>query len=348
MQRHEHENKVRAFLLGTMVGDAVGLPFEGMSRSRVAAVLGNKPLGHRLVFGRGMVSDDSEHAMLTVAAWRASRGDPAAFSGRLASELRWWFAALPAGTGMGTAKACARLLLGFGPSRSGIKTAGNGPLMRSGVLGLLCATDAQLVEAVRISTRITHTDPRAECAALALALMVRIAASGAPADHFADACVVAFEESIPEGEPLGCFRAAIESVRRGEDTAAFADKNGCSAGVTGFALHTLPAVLHLWLSHPADLEAGVEHAVRLGGDTDTVAALAGGLIAVGCPARRVPRPWRRGIWDPPAWRRYKSILEHRAVPGMVRWPSQFVRNIWFLLVVLIHGFRRLLPPYGGR
>lgn len=219
--RSERENRVRTFLLGTMVGDAIGLPYEGMNRSRIAAVMGDKPLGHRLVFGRGMVSDDGEHAMLTVAAWRAAREEPGAFAGRLASELRWWIAALPAGTGMGTAKACIRLLLGFGPERSGIRTAGNGPLMRSGVLGLLCETDAQLAEAVRISTRITHTDPRAEHAALALALMARIASSGAPEERLAERCRTAFEQSIPDGEALGCIRAAIESVRRGEDTGAF-------------------------------------------------------------------------------------------------------------------------------
>ena len=47
-------------ILGTAVGDAIGLPYEGMSKRRGVRLLG-EPTRHRFFFGRGMVSDDTEH-----------------------------------------------------------------------------------------------------------------------------------------------------------------------------------------------------------------------------------------------------------------------------------------------
>ncbi|MBK8478230.1 MAG: ADP-ribosylglycohydrolase family protein [Opitutaceae bacterium] len=42
-------------MLGTAVGDAIGLPYEGISRQRAARLFG-PPDRHRFVVGRGMVS----------------------------------------------------------------------------------------------------------------------------------------------------------------------------------------------------------------------------------------------------------------------------------------------------
>lgn len=62
-------------LLGTAVGDAIGLPYEGLTRQRAARLLG-APDRHRLLFGRGMVSDDTEHTCMVAQALIVSGGDP--------------------------------------------------------------------------------------------------------------------------------------------------------------------------------------------------------------------------------------------------------------------------------
>lgn len=61
MKRDMHA-PILGCLLGTAVGDALGLPSEGMSRMRIARRW--KGLRHRLVFGRGMFSDDTEHTLM--------------------------------------------------------------------------------------------------------------------------------------------------------------------------------------------------------------------------------------------------------------------------------------------
>ncbi len=57
---------IQGCILGTAVGDAVGLPREGLSARRAARLFGSAPLGHRLLLGRGMISDDTEHTCMIV------------------------------------------------------------------------------------------------------------------------------------------------------------------------------------------------------------------------------------------------------------------------------------------
>src|SRR5690242_10761337 len=94
-------------LLGTAVGDAVGLVCEGYSRRRLRAVFGSieKP---RLVFGHGMVSDDTDHAWVVAQALIVSAGEVDLFSQNLARQLRRWFLTLPAGIGKATLHACLK------------------------------------------------------------------------------------------------------------------------------------------------------------------------------------------------------------------------------------------------
>lgn len=65
MGDNERATRLQGLLIGTAVGDALGLPAEGLSRRRVQRLYQGQ-WRHRLIFGRGMLSDDTEH-MLFVA-----------------------------------------------------------------------------------------------------------------------------------------------------------------------------------------------------------------------------------------------------------------------------------------
>ena len=342
-------NKLRVggLLLGGAVGDALGLPAEGLSPARQRKWWPGD-LRHRFLFGRGMISDDTEHAFMTAQALLEAGGDVERFRRSLAWKLRWWFVALPAGVGLATAKACLRLWLGVPPERSGVNSAGNGAAMRSAILGAVFAREPEKRrEFVRASTRLTHVDPRAETAALAVTE--------------AAAWIVRGEESIDDfiGQlpALGaddewkrlCRRIADALVQQ-ESVADFAVSLGLAKGVTGYAYHTVPVALYAWLRHRGAFAAALPNAIRCGGDTDTVTAIVGALAGCDVGVDGIPADWSQGLVD---WPRSSRLLERMAkelsFPGgkTVRWfwPGILLRNLFFLAVVLTHGFRRLLPPY---
>src|SRR5262249_39504511 len=118
----------------------------------------------------GLVSDDTEHTCLVARALIESAGDPDRFIRRLARHLRWWLLGLPAGIGRATLQATLRLWIGFSPARSGVYSAGNGPAMRSAILGAAIDDRAGLRELGSLSSRLTNTDAKAEYGALAIAL----------------------------------------------------------------------------------------------------------------------------------------------------------------------------------
>src|SRR5690606_6216928 len=167
-------DRITGCLLGTAVGDALGLPYEGLSSSRALRMLG-VPDRHRFLFGRGMFSDDTEHACMVAQSLIATNRVEREFSVDFARRLRRWFLCLPAGVGLATARACVKLCRGFGPQRSGVFSAGNGPAMRSAILGAAVEDLELLKRLVTHCTRVTHTDPKAFFGAFSVALAARTA-----------------------------------------------------------------------------------------------------------------------------------------------------------------------------
>jgi ADP-ribosylglycohydrolase len=346
-------------LLGTAVGDAIGLPYEGLSARRAARLLG-PPTQHRLIAGRGMVSDDTEHAVMTAQAWIEAGGVADEFSRRLAKRLRWWLLGLPAGIGKATLLACVRLWLGYPPQTSGVRSAGNGPAMRAPLLGLLARDEEELDTLVAASTRLTHSDPRALYGALVVASAVRYAVQTATPDvaEFSTVC----HRLLARQAEATAMREAIAPVfdslwHNGfSTTRAFSEAQGWRYGASGFILQTVPAVLHAWLLHPRDYRAAVMDVIEAGGDADTTAAIAGGILGSAVGTEGIPPAWQDGLWDSHANRTLLESLadalgvvdESRTSQPSPCWSAirTPLRNGFFLSIVLAHGFRRLLPPYG--
>ncbi len=138
----------------------------------------------------------------------------------------------------------------------------------------------------------------------------------------------------------------------------FASELGLSRGVSGYVNHTVPFALFCWLRWPDDFRAAVEAAVLAGGDTDTVAAITGALVGATAGPDAIPAEWLSRLAEWPrsvAWMR--RLAKHLATaagetagarasrPLPLFWPGLLPRNVLFLIVVLLHGLRRLLPPY---
>lgn len=177
------EESIIGCVLGTALGDAVGLPCEGLSRERGRQLFPTIQ-GPNLFRNRGMISDDTEHTCIVAQSLIASAGDPEIFEREMAHRLRAWVLCLPVGVGLATLKAGLRLCVGVSPGRSGVWSAGNGPAMRSALLGVCFGHDIEKLRALaRANTRLTHLDPKAEWGAFAIALAAHAAAQSEPTPH---------------------------------------------------------------------------------------------------------------------------------------------------------------------
>ncbi|MCB9639995.1 MAG: ADP-ribosylglycohydrolase family protein [Myxococcales bacterium] len=347
------KEQLQACLWGLALGDAIGLPREGVSPRRAARLFGEGPLEHRLIGHFGMVSDDTEHHCMTAQAWLAANHDPQRFGRSLAWRLRGWLLGLPAGVGFATLRALLKLWVGFPPTRSGIYSAGNGPAMRAPILGLLCKDLPQMRTFVRASTRLTHTDPQAEAGAYLVAYATRLHAqstlwdpSNRKIEHF-------WEKLAPhiEGEILQHnMKLVRDHMRQDADPKELMKAMGLQRGVTGYINHTVPVAIYCWLRHLGDFRGTIETAVKLGGDTDTVGAIAGGIAGAATPLTTFPQTWTQGLRETPrslVWMERLADALHKEThtPIPLAWPLLPLRNFFFLLVVLFHGFRRLFPPY---
>lgn len=346
----DKSDAIKGCLLGTAVGDSIGLPREGVSARRAQALFGPE-LRQGFFLGRGMLSDDTEQSCLVVQAYLRADGDPDRFGRSLAWRLRWWLAALPAGVGLGTARAIFKLWLGVPWQRSGSNSAGNGAAMRVACLGLLC-THKELGAFVDVATRVTHRDPRARRAAMLVALAARYGAEQGP-DAVAGADYLALARDRLRGdidEELEALLAQMEvALERGDAVQRYAQDIGASHGVSGYAYRTVPIAIYAWLRNAGSLRATLGQVIALGGDTDTVGAIAGALVGATLGNGRMQDPWIEQICDYPRSVEWIRRLADRAAEGgkplPLCWPLIVPRNLLFLGVVLAHCCRRLLPPY---
>lgn len=350
-----NKKRIQGALAGLAVGDALGLPAEGLSRG-VIRRLGWNRWRHRLILGRGMLSDDTEHALYTARCLIQADGDANRFAACLGWRLRWWLAGLPAGIGMATGRAIFKLWLGFPPRSSGVWSAGNGPAMRSPIIGAACAADRERMAAlVAGSTRITHRDPKALTGAMAVAIGAAFGVS-----HGCELSKTSREKLFrewrdlaPLDEAWGELLEAMEaSLGEGASVEAFADRIGETEGVSGYIYHTVPVALYAWLRHYGDFARALTSVLDLGGDTDTVGAITGALAGASSGVEGIPNEWIDGIVDYPR----SASLIRASGEALAAWSegrecsmpgypvvAVFPRNLFFLAVVLTHGFMRLLP-----
>ncbi len=337
-------------LIGCAVGDSVGLPYEGLSKQRVSRWV-TSPLSHGLVFDRGMVSDDTDHTVFVAQSLVVARGDAGLFSKALAVRLRLWLASLPAGIGFATLRSILLLCVGVPPQRSGVRSGGNGPSMRSAIIGCYFAADAnKRREFVEASTFITHRDPIALAGANAIA---EVASKLTNQEWSQRPSLPEFETCLRIVSTESLWQQAVGKICeacRSEQPMHIATQHFGQNGVSGYTLHSVPFALVAWYVYFRDYQATIDAIVRAGGDTDTVGAMAGALSGITVGQSGIPEGWVSGIIDWP-----HSVYYLDALAGLLAGDANgakvgfrfglFLRSPIFMAIVLSHGLRRSLPPY---
>jgi ADP-ribosylglycohydrolase len=330
----EHEQRITGCLLGTAVGDALGLPAEGLTPTRQRKLFPRMD-GFQLLFGRGLVSDDTEHAVLTLAALRDSGGETEAFRREIRRGLRRWFWTLPPGIGLGTLRAGLRL--SFGLTRTGVRSAGNGPAMRAPIIAAWTYPERResLLPLVKISTETTHIDPRAFYGSLVLARLTHQLLDG-------QLSAAGLVEGIDDQDCLHLVARVMENPQRAPQQLCV--ELGFRQGVTGYIYHTLAVVLQACVRADVSFRQSLVDTVRCGGDSDSTAALVGGILGAVHGSEAIPDDWKEGLRDWPLDHdRLVAVATQQA--GAPGYPSQLARNLVVGPCLLVCALRRVLPPY---
>jgi ADP-ribosyl-[dinitrogen reductase] hydrolase len=279
---------IRAGIVAYAAGDALGVPWEGRTPDEVhwEAL---EALPARGDWPHGATSDDTEQLLLVAEYLVEANGqiNERDFLSRLAK-------ALPRMRGAGpTTQAAVRRFLATGELHA---TAGSsiGAAMRALPFGWVTAVTAAAHRrelTIRLS-RTTHGAPEAIISACVVAEM----AAWAIEQHPLDAVVAAgLREAEEVAQQHALHPATLQPLRR----AANGDRPPTTAEPTLDGLTTMANVLHV-LRGATGLATAMKHAVVLGGDTDTTAAIVGGIL--GCQLEDVGSqiPWLSSVGMPDA------------------------------------------------
>ncbi len=289
------KSRVLGGLWGSVVGDALGVPVEFTERETVR----RNPVTGMRGYGShnqppGTWSDDSSLLLCTTESLLTAEFDLEDMGQRFVSwfrDFKWTAHGEAFDIGMATAGALLRIEHGHPAAQAGGRGEydnGNGSLMRILPVALRFA-DAPvevLLDRVQRASAITHAHLRAQTACGLHALFVRKLLKGsAPANGWAQACGE-FKTIYAQSPELGHFRRLLEDplTSMGEDRIVS----------TGYVLHTLHAAVWALLT-TNNFHDCVLRAVNLGGDTDTVGCVAGGLAGVVYGLDAVPADWRQQI-----------------------------------------------------
>lgn len=244
----------------------------------------------------GQYSDDTQLTRELLHSIRAAHGwSPEAFAQRIGDLFA---AGLDVGAGPGTRAAALRLHAGvpWAEAATPAPYAGNGTAMRVGPIGLLYGADPPTMGRIAAEqSRLTHADPRCAAAAVAVAGAVALSAGSATIvrraflDRLAgwiaqeDGGVAAVVAGIDGWADLEPSEAARQVRTLGLDHGSSSEWQGISA----YAPASVAWALYAFLRTPEDYWATIRTAIGVGGDTDTMAAMAGAIAG----ARLGPGAW---------------------------------------------------------
>jgi ADP-ribosyl-[dinitrogen reductase] hydrolase len=270
-------------LLGGATGDALGVPYEYGSRPLPPPGEPPRMLGGGLGgIAPGQWSDDTEMAcVLALAAADGADLRTEAGLDVVADGFLGWFAQDPPDVGVQTARVLADGVPGPGSAarlrRAAAelhaatgRTAGNGSLMRTAPVALAHLGDtAAVVEAATAVSGLTHHDPQAAEACVLWCLAI---------DHAVRTGEIDVRVGLAHVGPQ--WAGLLAEAERPADPARF----GPTSGWVVAALQGAWAAVR----GATSVADGLERAVRGGGDTDTVAAIAGALLGAASGASAVP------------------------------------------------------------
>jgi ADP-ribosyl-[dinitrogen reductase] hydrolase len=256
-------DKIRGCLLGGAIGDCLGGPYEG-----------RKPTSKFIFHSDWKLSDDTQMSLATCEAIsQCGEVDPAAIAATFAA---WFRDSRFSGLGASTFKALSELIHGGHwalVGRKGAMAAGNGAAMRAAPLAFcLDPADRQQRSLIRDVCRITHHNEEAYAGALAVVIAVRAAWDGTW--RGGDELLPLVIESLPDSSVRDRL-IALSETNLTIPLPQVAEQFGCG----GYVVESVPlALCGAQRIRSAGFNAVLQDLISAGGDTDTIASIAGQVM----------------------------------------------------------------------
>ncbi|WP_369244232.1 ADP-ribosylglycohydrolase family protein [Streptomyces sp. R41] len=283
-------------LYGLALGDALGMPTQMLSRPQITARYGPVLTGfhaaapdHPLAAGMpaGAITDDTEQALLL--ARLLLDGDGRVDAAELARRLVAWEDDMRARgsldlLGPSTKRAVELVLAGTPVDEVGRYGATNGAAMRIAPVGIAVpsADPVALVDLVVEASRLTHNTGVALAGAAAVAAAVSAGLDGASVPEAVEAAVGAARLGAGRGHWVAAADVAERIVWatglvRGLSATEVCERVYSLVGTSLATQESVPAAFAVLMACQDDPWQAVLLAASVGGDCDTIAAVAGAI-----------------------------------------------------------------------
>ena len=293
-------------LAGLALGDALGMPTQAMSPEQIRAVYGritglvdgdaSQPYAPGMP--AGSVTDDTEQALLVASLLIRGRGSS---SGRVALNavefahalLAWEDSMIERGSldllGPSTKAALERVRAGEEPLTVGGEGTTNGAAMRVTPIGIAVSTEdpEAFAEAVWSSCRVTHATRQGFQSAALVAAAVSMGIDAQRTFTFPEDVrsllwkALTYVESLPARGAWTPEPDVVAATRRAMQLAANPASSSLEClveqvGTSVASAHAIPMAFALLARDPSP--RALLDAANLGGDTDTIGAIAGAIL----------------------------------------------------------------------
>lgn len=284
-------------------GDAMGMPTEFMTPGDIRRTLGGLPDGlipARLSYNHGdlptgSVTDDTEQNLYLYAeAKKRGHMTPEGTVNALKAWINETGAVEKHYIGPSSVKALRSIEEGVPPEQAGMGGTTCGGIMRTPAAWLwnTAQSENELEESIRVSLIPTHNTSEALEAAGAYGFALRAAWLGADMDGIFSAAVRGGERLIARAPYRACAPSSVtrltEARALDRDAESLCRKLFFEWGTGLPSADVCGAVFALFAYAGKDVWLAIRMAAVLGGDTDTIAALAGALCAAYAGGHNIP------------------------------------------------------------
>lgn len=292
-------DRIIGAVLASALGDAFGAPYEGGMLERLLWMLLGRGQGKRLW------TDDTRMSVDVMESLLACQGiDQNDLARRFACSYRW-----TRGYGPGAAKLLKRIRRGESwqiANRAVYPEGsfGNGGAMRAAPVGLFYGTEheRQLVRAVRAATVVTHAHPAGQDGAVIIALTAALLCS----DYSVQDIFKRLRLHVQTREFHNKLMLAERLLNAEHSVAPQQAARELGNGIR--ATESCVTALFIGLTfRDTSFSDMLTYIRRVGGDTDTIGAMAGAIRGAACGYRQLPEKFLQRLEQ----RRYLEELAQR-------------------------------------